>query len=377
MDLGIRQIRWSVATLLLALITAACSPSGTDQTTVPDDPTTVTSAPDPVPASIQIFAGTLTLNDEETQNFERIEIGEGAEIISHDEVEDEAGEKAHAQIELGDEYTIEMFMGASLRVDTLEPPELGIYLYRGHIAVTRKDQTSPQLKVVTESADIKTVEGGADFTLCQPVSLETCLVVQEGVVEMTSAGATATYTARQGTEMTAMFLDPGKPPGAERCVGSQVYDDWFEQARVNDAENPLRALVGASPFCSQDQLVVAVQVAGDVLWTDTEVDVEVGDTLRIEGVGAVQHGTTTGFYGPAGNPDVSRTNNVPGLEDENHSALIGRIGDGGAAFLVGSEREITVETAGRLFLGVNDIDVDNNAGAFGAVITVTHSSGDP
>jgi hypothetical protein len=242
--------------------------------------------------------------------------------------------------------------------------------------VTSKDQTSSQLKVETESADIKTVEGGADFTLCQPVSLETCLVVQGGVVEMTSAGATATYTARQGTEMTAMFLDPGKPPGAERCVGSQAYDDWFEQARVNDAEGPLRALVGASPFCSQDQLVVAVQVPGDVLWTDTWFDVEVGDTLHIEGVGAVQPGRTTAFYGPAGGPDVSRTNNVPGLEEENHSALIGKIGDGGAAFLVGPEREIRVETAGRLFLGVNDLDVDNNSGAYGALITVTRPPGD-
>lgn len=44
--------------------------------------------------------------------------------------------------------------------------------------------------------------------------------------------------------------------------------------------------------------------------------------------------------------------------------------------MVGSEREIMVDTAGTLFLGVNDLDIDNNAGAFGALITVTRPSGD-
>ena len=65
--------------------------------------------------------------------------------------------------------------------------------------------------------------------------------------------------------------------------------------------------------------------------------------------------------------------NVEGLEEENHASLIGRIGESGAPFLVGSELSFTADTEGRLFLGINDNSVKNNAGAFTATITVNSS----
>ena len=53
--------------------------------------------------------------------------------------------------------------------------------------------------------------------------------------------------------------------------------------------------------------------------------------------------------------------------------MIGRIGEAGAPFLVGSELSSTADTEGRLFLGINDIDVENNSGEFTATITVNPS----
>ena len=80
-------------------------------------------------------------------------------------------------------------------------------------------------------------------------------------------------------------------------------------------------------------------------------------------------------HGPDGHPDpVARQHNVEGLEGENHDRLIGRIGEAGAPFQVDSRLQFTADTEGRLFLGVNDIDVENNSGEFTATFTVNSLS---
>ncbi len=68
---------------------------------------------------------------------------------------------------------------------------------------------------------------------------------------------------------------------------------------------------------------------------------------------------------------------MEGLEEANHAGLIGRIGESGAPFQVGSRLLSKADTEGRLFLGINDRDVDNNAGEFTATITLTPSEPDP
>ena len=82
------------------------------------------------------------------------------------------------------------------------------------------------------------------------------------------------------------------------------------------------------------------------------------------------------LHGPDGHPDpVARQYNVEGLEEATHNSLIGRIGEHGAPFLVSSELSSTADTEGRLFLGINDIDVENNSGEFAATTTVKPSQG--
>ncbi len=58
------------------------------------------------------------------------------------------------------------------------------------------------------------------------------------------------------------------------------------------------------------------------------------------------------------------------LDAENHGALIGKIGESGAPFAVGSDFSSASLAPGRLFLGVNDRGPDNNSGAFTATVTV-------
>jgi hypothetical protein len=110
-------------------------------------------------------------------------------------------------------------------------------------------------------------------------------------------------------------------------------------------------------------------------WTDTGIDLSIDDTVLIEADGAITPSDPdVPLNDPNGNPDpTARQYNVEGLEEANHASLIGRIGEAGAPFLVGSELSSTADTEGRLFLGINDRDASNNSGEFTATITVNPS----
>ena len=118
---------------------------------------------------------------------------------------------------------------------------------------------------------------------------------------------------------------------------------------------------------------VSVVVPGTEQWTDTDIDLSIDDTVLIEADGAITPSTPdVPLHGPDGVPDrpSARQFNVEGVEEANHNSLIGRIGEDGAPFQVGSQLQSKADTDGRLFLGINDRDVGNNAGEFTATITV-------
>ena len=118
---------------------------------------------------------------------------------------------------------------------------------------------------------------------------------------------------------------------------------------------------------------VSVVVPGTEQWTDTGVDLSINDTVLIEADGTITPDKyNEALYGPDGVPDrpSARIHNLEGLEDENHNGLIGRIGEAGEPFQVGSQLQSIADKEGRLYLGLNDVDVANNAGEFTATITV-------
>src|SRR4029453_17236423 len=61
--------------------------------------------------------------------------------------------------------------------------------------------------------------------------------------------------------------------------------------------------------------------------------------------------------------------NVPGLPDANTVALIGSIAQEKPYLLVGTGTTYECPGDGTLFLGINDVGVDNNSGEFSATIT--------
>jgi hypothetical protein len=119
-----------------------------------------------------------------------------------------------------------------------------------------------------------------------------------------------------------------------------------------------------------------VKVSSTEPWTDTDFDLEIGQGLQIRASGEVlinedTASTPNGVDDPKVNAVTKvllRARNI--IYDAGHGALIGKIGEDGKPFLVGEELTFTAESAGRLYLGVNDNDTKNNQGEYVAKVAL-------
>jgi serine/threonine-protein kinase len=116
-----------------------------------------------------------------------------------------------------------------------------------------------------------------------------------------------------------------------------------------------------------------VNVSGQVPWTNTGIVLQANDDVSITATGTVFPNTGNRALaatpdGVPNHPEIRQFNLIPNTD---HSGLIGRVGDAGAPFVVGHAAHIHASTAGALFLGINDVGLDNNGGAFAATVTVT------
>ena len=122
----------------------------------------------------------------------------------------------------------------------------------------------------------------------------------------------------------------------------------------------------ASGMAVGRKLAGQIDVPGTSQWTDTGMDVAPGDRLTISASGNVQNSAGQGA-GPEGLArgwrDLLRALPVNGAGS---GALIGRIGDSDAAvpFQVGASKQLTVNTSGRLFLGINQLASEQSSGSY-------------
>lgn len=139
--------------------------------------------------------------------------------------------------------------------------------------------------------------------------------------------------------------------------------------------------------------ILRIVVAGDSPWTDTGVDVVAGQEVLFEAEGSLslQKGNPQAECGPEGY-DL-RTVQQP-LPERNLGALIGKVvvavtvikdertGEERTEevfelFFIGAGGRLEMPTKGRLFLGINELIVGDNAGAFTVKVVTGPESNKP
>jgi len=126
------------------------------------------------------------------------------------------------------------------------------------------------------------------------------------------------------------------------------------------------ASVGDSPFFPVRVRVHADNTANG--WTDSGLMVRKGQRLRITATGRVSLGQGR-FSTPTGLPRVVDTEKL--MRNEPTGELIAVVGDDNDDFIaVGASREFFAPRDGRLFLGVNEGNLEDNTGSYDVVIEV-------
>ena len=109
-----------------------------------------------------------------------------------------------------------------------------------------------------------------------------------------------------------------------------------------------------------------VNVDATVEWNDTGVDVRSGQTLYFSADGHIRWSAGR-RSGPEG--EHNSANGTRPLPAQRRGALIGRVGDSKDYFPVGADKgPIRMRSSGRLYLGVNDDSLQDNAGSFQVAI---------
>jgi hypothetical protein len=119
---------------------------------------------------------------------------------------------------------------------------------------------------------------------------------------------------------------------------------------------------------TQGRQGAAVQVPGNVPFTDTKITVKEGDMVSFQASGQINIGQSAGQQAsPEGNPAAhSPSYPIPAL---NGGTLIGKVGSS-APFGIGTNSApIRMPASGRLMLGINDNEIKDNSGGFSVVIS--------
>jgi hypothetical protein len=164
--------------------------------------------------------------------------------------------------------------------------------------------------------------------------------------------------------------------------------EWFRTAaakgNLSAKSHLLQLHAGAPPQVSGTiPGSASVAVPANQPWTDTGVNLNPGDIVSISASGSVS--LTSDGRIPPQSPSgyLPNCRAVPvgyALGAAPFPApllacwsLIGRVGTAGTIYEIGSKRSFQVRTGGRLFLGINDNNLNDNSGNWTAIIVVKPS----
>lgn len=161
------------------------------------------------------------------------------------------------------------------------------------------------------------------------------------------------------TQVRRIYL---KPDRVRELFNVPATGQQAEAATPSTPSTPSRGGRGGT------QAVATTTVRGATDWVDTGVNVRRGLTLKFESTGTVYYARDNSASStPAGKGAPGSQFPVSSLPV---GALIGKIGANGTPFAIGANTDaITMNGNGRLFLGVNDTEFDDNSGSYSVRIT--------
>jgi hypothetical protein len=154
--------------------------------------------------------------------------------------------------------------------------------------------------------------------------------------------------------LVGFLATPARPPAAE------------QQADSTPSAAP--APSAGAPRVSQE-----IQLTGDQIWVDTNIDIAPGEDLRFAASGTLRYADAKSDNTPdglaRGFKDLIR---ILPFNDAGRGALIGRIGgkDVAQPFLIGAKRNVVAPSGGRLSIAINQTNSDPGDGTYKVRISV-------
>jgi hypothetical protein len=178
-----------------------------------------------------------------------------------------------------------------------------------------------------------------------------------------------------GQKLQGHFNDVGgnRPKRINFNTGGQDRDFWSNNvARIYLSTPP-----GGSAASSTQPLSANtgdIRVSARDGWVSTGLQVRQGEMVVISSSGQVRLSSDPSDTAtPAGSAKGRRATSAP-LPNVLAGALIGRVGSG-QPFGIGNQHSFPSPGTGMLYLGVNDDDLNDNSGAFGANVALQDPTG--
>jgi Ca2+-binding EF-hand superfamily protein len=158
--------------------------------------------------------------------------------------------------------------------------------------------------------------------------------------------------------------------------GSISFNEWHWSKQSFDGRDLNRdGSLSRSEYTNQGAVGTSgagarvIRVLATERWTDSGIVVRRGDTIDIEASGVVTLSGSSDDATPAGSRSGRRATESP-LPNELAGALLVRIGDAQPAALKSTSATFQAPMSGRLFFGVNDDHLPDNAGQFRVTVRV-------
>jgi Ca2+-binding EF-hand superfamily protein len=156
--------------------------------------------------------------------------------------------------------------------------------------------------------------------------------------------------------------------------GTIAFNEWYWSRSSFDARDANGdGVLSRSEFANSDAVGTsgvggrAVRVPATERWTDSGIAVRRGQTIEIDASGTVTMSGPSDSATPAGSTTGRRAPSAP-LPNQPAGALLIKVGDSEPIFLGSNSGSFEAPASGRIFFGVNDDHLPDNAGEFRVVV---------